>query len=561
MKILRLVFILLIGFYGYITNAQMCNVEWTRGATGNGAQEGVAAATDLNNNIYVAGYFSPANNLGEVLIFDTTVFAGSNNYCFFLAKYSTTGNFLWARVSNVGSSNANGIATDANGNVYITGNFSDSIIFDSTHLLLKQGQFNFFVVKYDSSGNCLWAKTSIGGGQNWGSSIASDKGGNVYISGVFDSVPITLGSYTLDPTGYNGSFFIAKYDPSGNVLWAKTIASDSADVIGGPITTDTNSNVYVAGTFGGDTINVGGIRIYNSNTSYPQGQDIFYAKYNSSGDVVWANSTQGGLDDGTVGIAADGNENLYVTGYFYSDSIGFDSYSLKASASIESNFFLVKYDNSGHALWAKTANSPLGAWGDGIVAELNGNIYVTGGFGENWAATIIIDSDTLTQPVSMFDAMFFALFDPNGKLFSAVSFDAGGDDANGVCLDQLGNVYIGGDIFQDLVIPGLDSLNVTGLENVFVAKLSCPQPSSVIEIPSNSPITVYPNPSTGSYYFKGVQQKDVIEVYDLMGQHIYSGLAETGTGTVDLSGHSAGIYFYKVKDQSGLIQQGKIVLE
>ena len=205
-------------------NAQLCDWQWARVTGGNGIQEGTAVASDKSGNVYVSGYFFLGTNTPIRITSGASTFFNTNNYQskFFFAKYSSTGNPLWAKSSNMGTSYAASIATDGDANVYLAGAFVDSISFDSTHLLTRLKKQTSFIVKYDSSGNVLWTRTPTAGYQNNISGISTDNSGNVYVTGYFDSLPIIFGSDTLYSSGLsNTSFFVVKYDPLGNVVWAK----------------------------------------------------------------------------------------------------------------------------------------------------------------------------------------------------------------------------------------------------------------------------------------------------------------------------------------------------
>ena len=115
-----------------------------------------------------------------------------------------------------------GVKTDTKGNVLITGYFSGpSIIFgnDTFYNNNTDTTSDIFIAKYNSNGNLLWAKTAGGKSVDWSAGIATDSFGDVYISGTFDSDTLSFDSIKL----YGGGDFIAKYDSSGNVLWAKRV--------------------------------------------------------------------------------------------------------------------------------------------------------------------------------------------------------------------------------------------------------------------------------------------------------------------------------------------------
>ena len=85
--------------------------------------------------------------------------------------------------------------------------------------------------------------------------------------------------------------------------------------------------------------------------------------------------------------------------------------------------------------------------------------------------------------------------------------------------------------------------------------------TGINELNGASLITVYPNPSTGTFYFSGLTSGSTIQIYDIIGQSIYSMNADKDNFSIDLSRQSKGVYFYKVTEQNGSVQQGKMVVE
>jgi hypothetical protein len=123
---------------------------------------------------------------------------------------------------------------------------------------------------------------------------------------------------------------------------------------------------------------------------------------------------------------------------------------------------------------------------------------------------------------------------------------------------------------QELVF-GNDTLTLLDDWSVYVAKLFNNQKvtTAIRPIINTSPITIYPNPSNGVFYFSGVASGSTIEVYDLLGQSVNTSSPQPlskGEGLnsqyiVDLSGRQAGVYFYRVTDANNTSHQGKIVVE
>jgi len=131
----------------------------------------------------------------------------------FLAKYSPTGAYLWAKgFSGLGSEIASGVATDASGNVAITGYFAYWLNLGGTQLTsVTAGINNVFVGKYSSSGAHLWSESFGGSDTDQGFAITADSTGHVVVSGGFYGVA-NFGGQSLTSTGSSDAFLL-RLDP------------------------------------------------------------------------------------------------------------------------------------------------------------------------------------------------------------------------------------------------------------------------------------------------------------------------------------------------------------
>jgi len=321
----------------------------------------------------------------KLLIFSLVLFVTAN---------AQSQSFLWAKAAG-GTNNdeGNSIATDVNGNVYVTGRFQSPSITFGTTTLTKVGTFDFFIVKYDAGGNVLWAKGAGGTKDDVGQSIATDANGNVFVTGYFYSPSITFGTITLMNSSIADDIFVVKYDASGNVLWAKSEGGTGYDD-GKSIATDANGNVFVTGYFYSLSITFGTTTLMNVGTSIGS-LNIFVVKYDSIGNALWAKGA--GENDAEIanGITTDANGNAYVTGTFNSSSISFGTNTLtKTGSTYYSDIFVVKYDSIGNALWAKGVGGTDSETGFGIATDANGNVFVTGYF---YSPSITFGTTTLTN--------------------------------------------------------------------------------------------------------------------------------------------------------------------
>jgi len=226
-------------------------------------------------------------------------------------------------------------------------------------------------------------------GNDFSNSVTTDPYGNIYLAGGFNGIAISFGSTTLtnsDNTGNTYDFFLAKYDANGNVLWAKSVGGTSNEKVFS-IAGDASGSIFITGWFVSDTLAIGSTTLTNSGSS-----DIFLAKYNSNGNVIWAKSAGGSSSDNAESIAVDVSGNAYIVGSFYSPILIFDSIILTKAAMYD--IFFAKYDADGNVQWAKQ----VGANGDdhahSVSINNTGSIYVTGSFDSN---SITFDSVALSN--------------------------------------------------------------------------------------------------------------------------------------------------------------------
>ncbi len=129
--------------------------------------------------------------------------------------FSQNSDFTWAIPSGgTGIDKAYDITTDSSGSIIITGQFFGTSAFDTTNLL-SSGDSDIFIAKYDKTGNFLWAKKAGGTGEDFSSGIDTDKDGNIIITGYFNG-SADFDNISLSSDG-GTDIFIAKHNPSGDI--------------------------------------------------------------------------------------------------------------------------------------------------------------------------------------------------------------------------------------------------------------------------------------------------------------------------------------------------------
>jgi hypothetical protein len=260
--------------------------------------------------------------------------------------------------------------------------------------------------------------------------------------------------------------------PPNAWLWAKY--ADCNMNKGNAITTDAKGNVYVTGQFNCPYFTLAnGITIRYTCGSYG---DVFVAKYDPNGNLLWANDAGGNGTSNSTGIAVDSLGNVYVTGYFTGTDINFDrfgTYNLRGDNGGASNLFFAKYDITGAPLYVRCGQSVPGTNVKALSVSCGkGNcVYITGSF---LTKQFVWGNMTLTNDSTGFEESFVARIDGiYGYPTWGLTFNGESDErACSVAADRDGNAFVGGYFFSDKMYVGNDSLMKTaGVSNAFIARV------------------------------------------------------------------------------------------
>lgn len=454
-------FIFLLLISGVFASRRTYAQRWAWASASNNAWvDAWAITTDHSGNEYVGGViindgWIDTPTFGSIILPPTSTLSTA-----VWAKYNSSGSILWAnRVTN-GESWLYNIATDPSGNLIVFGEFSSATMqigsFTLTNVYGTTNKAQYFLAKISPSGTVLWAINdgsvslqsdltilsadilSLGG-------IATDSTGNIYITSSFTEASMTIGSYTLtnmDPTGSTNDIFVAKYSPSGLVIWAKTIGGRDED-FGIGITVASTDNVYITGGFYSPSMTIGASVITDpfggsSSTALPY---AFIAEFSSAGVPLWAQSAGGRRGAYGICLASDSYGNVYMTGGFADTSISFGASTVTRTypaAVPKLALYLVQYSPSDVVTWSKTIGSPTQPlFGFSITLAQCGQVWVSGNYKQN--ATI--DDSTLTL-VPGPDPIFIAGYYLSGGVAGYIGLGTGGDDQNGIASDVYGNIYI-----------------------------------------------------------------------------------------------------------------------
>jgi len=514
------------------------------------------------------------------------------------------------------------IAVDNKGNVYEIG--LATAIYDDT-LKSSFGPFTLIdsyntgsqsiIVSTDSNGSYRWV---MGSQKNvvYFTNMSVDLNGTTYIIGYCPAGLFTFGSISF----YSSDYFCIKVNASGNVLWIKDIAPGAYWI--STISVNSSGSFYIAGMFT-NTITID-TTILTNNDPTGVNTDIFYAKYDSSGHAYWAKSFGGRLSDYLLNddisnAVITKDSNLYIAGYFRSDTMIIGSDTLNGSASLP--FYIAKFNDSGHPLWARSINS-LSAYAmydriNGLATDNNGNAYISGSYGTNfhfgvdtlpfadslslmylakydssgnakWAKTIGPSKFAVGYSIATdgcgniwmiggrgfnSDSMFLAQWDTAGYVKDTFWLSVGGDDQAGICVDSKGCFYVGGDYNNPFILGGDTLILVdSNLEALFVLKYRYDYPGCIPDHSENSQnlnyiahplISLFPNPTTESFTINSdcpFQNGSQVEIYDLTGRLINKYPLSGNNTSIPVNNLQPGMYECRIYNPGHGIETRKLAV-
>lgn len=498
--------------------------------------------TDSQGNIYITGEFSGITDFDPGAA--TYTMSATNVYNSFVVKLNSSGNFIWARqfVSpshNTGSS----ICIDNQQQILVTGYFYGSADFNpgsSVFNLVPVGNSDVFVVKLDTSGNFIWAK-SIGGNDNdLSKTIKTDATGNLYIMGQFSSTmdfDPGPGTFTMTTSSQKG--FLVKLNSSANFLWATEIG------LGGYLRPmdfdfDGSNNIYTTGFFQGG-IDVDPTSSVDTVLSIG-GFDAYVIKLNNGGNFLWIKILTDSFNTKGAVICTDGNGDVYTSGVFISKIDLDPGVAMYTVTPAGQGMYFLKLDGQGNFISAKNFNSG-GIYSINLERNSSNNFLLSGTFDNS--VTIGPGNSVLNSNGN--SDVFLSKLDAGGNSIWAQSWGGKQNDWNyGHCSDGGSNIYTIGS-FQDTVDmdPGPGNFTVSSASGTaFVHKLMECCVAIEDHVVDNDIVTFFPNPTAGKLYVNLKVNEDIkIKVYDVSGRLLESKDLNSSTNELSLEHYAAGIYF------------------
>jgi len=375
------------------------------------------------------------------------------------------------------------IATDNTGNTITVGDFTETADLDPSSLtqnFTSQGSSDIAIRKLNADGEVVWIKV-IGGlyGEN-GHDIAADNIGNIFVTGTFrgevDFDPSTSTFNVGNSLNTSAQAFVLKLNSDGELVWVVSFGSESS-AQGLEIDSDALGNLVVTGTFKGTADFDPGSGVYNldSNPANPSNLGTYIVKLNVNGEFVWGGTIGGESGNNRPNdINFDPFGKVLITGTFggTTDLDPTDAGTQMANSVGSDDIYVIKLNSDGSLFWAYSFGGSWGDYGNAIIGDDWGNVYVTGQFRQ----TVDFDPGTGTDFLIAGTAVntFLQKFDSNGNYIWTKHLTGGQVEALDMIIDWSNNLYLTG-YYQNTVDfdPSVDvtsHISNNTSQDVFVAK-------------------------------------------------------------------------------------------
>jgi hypothetical protein len=544
-RLRHILLFLIVMTFVFPSGAQTLEWDWVQHGGGNSKGAGSANYTDLDGNVYVVGYFYESITFGSI----TLTAQNSDYYSLFVVKYDPQHEVLWAYGGQNGQAMA--VSGAGDGSVYITGWHGGTTTFGNSTFTSNSGS-NAFILKLNSNGNQIWVKNihtlpGLYEGNQHGRAILNAPNGDIYVAGDFSGNTLMIdGSSVENPNvGCFGDIWFARFTPSGTLNWIKRMGGYGADEVAG-LAMDGNGDVYMTGNSYCSTI-----AVFDTIEHPPSNERFFTAKFAPSGSIYWARFAGNSYADGVRAIYTDADGNSYITGTAWlSNSQDFGN-GVSISSHGYKDQFLVKYDNAGTTVWAKSIGGSQQDEGQGLCVDQWGNICVAG---FTQSPELILENDTLPFNGT---PMYITRFNSNGDLISLHTVEAptfcAHINPSDITSDTYGNLYVVGSYASDTVL--FDSIELhknSGCNgDYFIARLGNPNSVLSVETTNSALLPLYPNPVSDKLHVLLPDCADM-EVLSIDGESIVQILGINNEQIIDVSNLPNGVYLLRVRSEKGV---------
>lgn len=501
------------------------NWEWAKLNTPADASSGMNIMTGPDGKVYGAGNFHLSLSLTN------SVTLGGLHPAF-VAKFDTAGLCQWAQQINVtngcgctnGSAGAKVVGFDSGGNIIVAGFYCGCSADFGNGVTTTDWDYVMYVAKFNSSGQCQWAKTKPSTNSDILFDVTIDAQDNIYMS--FDNF---ANGVTFCGLSFNSGAYVIKINSSGNGIWKKLTGTTTGYGITS-LKYDKN-RLYCSGAFGG-TATIG------TNTYTASGSnDAFVAVMDTAGTILKSSRLNAAGNESPSGLCMIGNTKFCFLAQTTGSSVTVGSYTVNTGTGKDKSF-LISYDTALNVINARTTATDSLGQGNQIYSDKFGHIYVlagnygTTGFGN--LTSVPAGSHIISMDYNLHN--YWRLESVNGC----------------VAPDTLGNIYIV-DIFTTSQTYGSTTLSATN--GITLGKIRNAFSGLGGRMAQNNSISVYPNPSEGLFNLRMgtiIKHKQSINIslWDINGKLIENvpfTQVDDFTLQVNLESYAKGLYMIKAQ--------------
>ena len=254
-----------------------------------------------------------------------------------------------------------GVVTDSDNNVIITGTFSSALlVLNDMTTLQNKGIYDVFLIKYDPRGEIIWTKSFGGVKEEYVNDISIDDENNIYITGNFKSNSFKVGNNTV-ASSWPDNVYVAKFDRYGDFNWLSHSEKVTNWVWGTAVCSDAGQNIFLTGYTNSKAISFGDIDLSLNTTNYKG----FYCRLDAEGNFQMAGLLGDEGEDRYQlnDITSDPEGNIYLAGkktiHTDPDPVTFSEY--------RDIMYFGKVDPDGEIIW--TVEDTAFHWAENIIYD------------------------------------------------------------------------------------------------------------------------------------------------------------------------------------------------
>jgi hypothetical protein len=531
-----------------VTNSFAQFWSWTLQVDGGGIENCRDLITTPDNGWVLGGSFE------ETIALDGWSATSNGERDALLAVFDETQNLKWA-ITGGGSQDDEIRALDIfpNGDIICAGSFWFNLNLGDTTLTTTESPRSLFTARFSSQGALLWVQQHEGLGLKEITDLVITDDGGFVVAGYYEQF-LTLGDSTLQSNTDDGTTYslIASFDGDGVFQWVQQGGFRRA-TRANAITKLPNGDLVIGGFFNDTTLIAGQQIIANAFD-----RDVFLAAYAATGTPLWAKKAGGVIDDELTALTSDSEGNIYATGIIVGLMTLSDDITIQTQDG-NSDFFLLKYDDSGNALWGRALGGTLVQQGL-TIALRDGLITIGGTFQGDMAF------DGLEASAGNTSYGFVAGFNMEGEGRWLVPIPA---DllaiVSAVTISPAKRVLVGGSFGQTGTFDQ-NTLMSSGPTSLFVGQLWPALTGEITRGIEQVGISVFPNPFSDTVFFDlpalGCDENVVLYLYNNAGnllRRVEANSCIASTVPMKVSLLPQGTYHWTVRQGGQVLKGGSLI--